>query len=120
MTDRFLQWLIQLIAAGDVHAFYVTPEWRGLSADVLQEDRHECQLCKARGKFRSAVMVHHVNHVKRRPELALSWYYIDQDGQKKRNLISVCRQCHETVCHPERLAKKRRKPLTFSNQERWD
>ena len=120
MTDRFLQWIIQLIASGDVHPFYVTPEWRGLSADVLREDRHECQLCKARGKYRRAKMVHHVNHVKRRPDLALSWFFIDQDGQKKRNLISVCKNCHETVCHPERLARKRRKPLSFSNEERWD
>jgi len=120
MTERFLQWLTQLIASGDVHPFYVTPEWRGLSRDVLREDKHECQLCKARGKYRPAELVHHVNHVKRRPDLALSRYFTDQDGQKKRNLISVCKQCHETVCHPERLARKRRKQLTYTNEERWD
>lgn len=120
MTRQFFLWLVDLIATGDVHPFYVTPEWRSLSGDVLDEDRHECQLCKARGKFRPAVMVHHVNHVKRRPDLALDMYYIDGDGKKQRNLISVCKQCHETVCHPERLMKKQRKAQGFVNQERWD
>ena len=71
MTRQFFRWLVNLIATGDVHPFYVTPEWRRLSADVLREDRHECQICKARGRFQPAAMVHHVNHVKRRPDLAL-------------------------------------------------
>lgn len=63
-------------------------------------------------------MVHHVNHVKRRPELALDMFYLDSDGQRKRNLISVCRWCHENVCHPERL-RKETKPR-FTTEERWD
>lgn len=120
MTQRFLDWLVALIAAGDIHPFYVTPEWRALSTDVLRLDRHECQLHKARGKFARAVMVHHVNHVKRRPELALDMYYTDADGKRKRNLISVCKTCHENVCHPERLARKRKKQPVFVTEERWD
>lgn len=120
MTEQFLRWLRGLIAAGDVHPFYVTPEWRALSGEVLRDDRHECQICKARGKYAVAVMVHHVCHVKRHPELALDRFYLDENGQRKRNLISVCRTCHETVCHPERLRKAARKPLGFTNQERWD
>lgn len=118
MTARFLEWLKGLILSGDIHPFYVTPEWRGLSADVLREDRHECQLCKARGRYRRAVLVHHVNHVKRRPELALDMYYLDSDGERKRNLISVCKWCHEDVCHPERLRKV--KAPSFETEERWD
>lgn len=120
MTKQFFIWLVYLIDSGDVHPFYVTPEWRRLSTDVLREDRHECQICKAKGRFRPAVMVHHVNHVKRRPDLALDMYYIDSDGNTQRNLISVCKTCHETVCHPERLVKKQRKAQGFDNQERWD
>ena len=120
MTQRFLDWLVALIATGDTHPFYVTPEWRALSADVLRLDRHECQLHKARGKFARAVMVHHVNHVKRRPELALDMYYTDADGNRKRNLISVCKACHENVCHPERLARKCKKQPVFVTEERWD
>lgn len=118
MTSIFLEWLKSLIAAGDTHPFYVTPEWRRLSADVLKTDRYECQLCKANKRYRRAEMVHHVNHVKRRPELALDMFYLDSDGQRKRNLISVCRWCHENVCHPERL-RKETKPR-FTTEERWD
>lgn len=118
MTNSFLQWLIGLIQSGEIHPFYVTGEWRGLSAQVLKEDRYECQLCRARGRYRKADLVHHVNHVKRRPDLALDMYYLDGDGKRKRNLISVCRQCHENVCHPERLCKE--KAPSFETEERWD
>ena len=118
MTARFLAWLRALIAAGDVHPFYVTAEWRALSAEILKQDRHECQICKAKGRYRRADLVHHVNHVKRRPELALDIYYTDADGERKRNLISVCKCCHENVCHPERM----RRPAAprFTTEERWD
>lgn len=118
MTESFLSWLQSLIAAGDTHPFYVSGPWRALSADVLRTDRHECQLCKARGRYRRAVMVHHVNHVIRRPDLALDMYYVDSDGARKRNLLSVCRWCHENVCHPERLRKM--KVPQFMTEERWD
>lgn len=119
MTARFLKWLQGLIASGNTHPFYVSGEWRSLSAYVLEKiDKNECQICKARKKYRKAIMVHHVNHVKRRPDLALDIWYIDADGNKRRNLISVCRQCHETVCHPERMHKK--KAEKFQTEERWD
>lgn len=118
MTSKFLSWLRALIAAGDVHPFYVTAEWRSLSSDVLKLDRHECQVCKARGRYHRAELVHHVNQVKLRPDLALDIYFTDANGERKRNLISVCRGCHETVCHPERM----RKPSAphFTTEERWD
>ena len=118
MTERFLIWLKSLIAAGYTHPFYVTGEWRALSADVLRIDRYECQLCKAKGRYRKAEMVHHVNYVKLRPELALDMFYTDSEGERRRNLISVCRWCHENVCHPERL--RRSKVPSFATEERWD
>ena len=117
MTQQFLSWLQSLIAGGDVHPFYVSVEWRHLAAEVLQLDRHECQICKGRGRYSRAVMVHHVNHVRRRPDLALDMFY-RLDGEEKRNLISVCKWCHENVCHPERL--RRPKVSTFETEERWD
>lgn len=120
MTQKFLTWLRGLIAAGDVHPFYVTPEWRSLSADVIQDDRQECQICRKNGKFAGAVLVHHVMHVKRHPELALSRFYADADGVRRRNLISVCRACHETVCHPERMRRDAANRPTPVTEERWD
>ena len=118
MKPDFLKKLLSWIASGNVHKFYVSPEWRAKSAEVLKIDRHECQLCKRKGRYRRADLVHHVNHVKRRPDLALDIYF-GEDGQRKRNLISVCKECHETECHPERLRKPPEKPK-YSNQERWD
>ena len=118
MTQRFLNWLRKQIASGNVHRFYLTGEWKEKSADVLRLDRNECQIHKERGRFRRAELVHHEKHVKRFPELALDIYYMDTDGKRKRNLRSVCKECHENVCHPERL-KKQSKPC-FMTEERWD
>lgn len=96
--------------------FYESKEWRRLRKEVLQEDKHECQIHKANGQYARANHVHHVNHLDRHPELALEKYYIDENGKRQRNLISVCKDCHETVCHPERLRWNKKEPLT---EERW-
>lgn len=118
MNQRFLQKLQEWIASGNVHRFYLTGEWKEKSKEVLDIDRNECQIHKERGRFRRAELVHHEKHVKKFPELALDIYYTDSDGQRKRNLRSVCKECHEYVCHPERL-KKKSKPR-FTTEERWD
>jgi len=66
------------------------------------------------------VIVHHVKHLKEFPELALSNYYTDRDGSRHRQLISVCRACHELVCHPDRRNLSREKNQNhFHNRERW-
>lgn len=117
MTDQFFKRLVEWIASGNVHRFYVTKEWRRVSAKVLDRDKHECQICKSKGRYAKADLVHHINHVKNRPDLALSEEYKDYDGTVKRNLISVCKNCHENECHPERL-RKYKKQIEFD--ERWD
>ena len=109
--------LRQLISEGREHEFYLWPEWRGepdgLRAQVLRIDRYECQVCKRRGRYRKAVIVHHVKHLKNRPDLALSIY----DGEE-RQLESVCKTCHEEY-HPESQRQKLtpKPPVT---EERWD
>ncbi len=118
MTDQFLKRLLEWIAANDVHRFYDTTEWRRLTRKVSAKDNNECQLCKARGRYRRADLVHHINHVKDRPDLALSEYYKDADGKRQRNLISVCKECHETVCHPDRMKRPAKNYQYFP--ERWD
>lgn len=119
MKLQFQDWLMSLIAKGDVHPFYVCTEWLHIRVQVLKMDHWECQLCKARGRYRQAEIVHHINHLKRRPDLALAIWYKTPDGKLERNLISVCKDCHETECHPERLnhSKTFQNPLTV---ERWD
>ena len=75
--------------------FYVSPEWRRLRKQVLASDRGECLDCRRRGYYNKANTVHHVMHLDKHPELALSVEYVDSDGQTQRNLVSLCHECHE-------------------------
>lgn len=110
--------IAELIGRGDEHMFYVSGAWQRKRREVLQADRWECQIHKARGRYRRAELVHHVLHLRDRPELGLADYYTDEAGIEHRQLISVCRECHETVCHPERMGQKERGG--FAAEERWD
>lgn len=102
-----------LISAGESDKFYSWTVWEHRREEVLKLDRYECQLCKARGRYKKASIVHHVKHLKDRPDLALSIW----DG-KERQLLSVCKRCHEEE-HPEsqRQYRPAQAPLT---EERWD
>lgn len=113
-TRRLVQ-LQAMIAAGTSDGFYSWTEWEHTRAAVLDLDNHECQLCKARGRYRNAALVHHVQHLKARPDLALSVFDLDT-GQ--RQLVSVCRACHEEQ-HPERMRKAAERPAPVT-EERWD
>ena len=95
--------------------FYWWPEWQRLRGDVLQLDRFECQHCKAKGRYSRATIVHHVKHLRDRPDLALSIW--DPDSGE-RQLVSLCNRGHEEE-HPEALRKfeAKKEPLTA---ERWD
>lgn len=97
----------------DVHRFYTWEKWKLVRKEVLKLDKYECQLCKSRGKYTKANTVHHINHLKIRPDMALEIYYMI-GGKKKRNLISLCHQCHDEV-HGFRVPENK-KPLT---EERW-
>lgn len=82
---------------------------------ILRMDLGECQLCKARGRYRKAALVHHVQHLKDRPDLALSAFDPDTG---RRQLVSLCRSCHEEQ-HPERMRRTAPKPEPLT-EERWD
>ena len=117
MTKKQLEVLQNLIDTGEEQKFYSWKSWERLSAQVKSRlDNSECQKCKARGKYVPAALVHHVKHLRDRPDLALSIYDPDTG---ERQLISLCRACHELE-HPERMRQARgpsAKPLTV---ERWD
>lgn len=111
-----LKQLVQLIALGKEDQFYGWPEWERIRGDVLTLDRNECQRCRDfRHKYRKAVLVHHVKHLKDRPDLALSVFDPDTG---ERQLVSLCRGCHEEV-HPERQWQKVFK-RDYVTKERWD
>ena len=87
----------QLVSDGDVHAFYVSREWKDKRIEILNRDHYECQRCKGnyvveskpikRIKIKRAKYVHHIIPMKDCFELAL-----DDD-----NLVSLCFECHEIV-----------------------
>nr|DAQ35640.1 MAG TPA: HNH endonuclease bacteriophage, HNH Endonuclease, DNA.52A [Caudoviricetes sp.] len=110
LSGETLQQLKELIASNNTHEFYVSPEWRHLRAEVLREQKNECQEHRKRGSYARANHVHHVNYLRNHPELALSKWYLDKLGILRRNLIAVCKDCHETVCHPERLRHAKLEP----------
>lgn len=114
ISQMRLQQLQALLETGQQHDFYLWADWKVLRAEVLRMDNGECQICREMYKrFRPAVIVHHVKHLRDRPDLALSVW----DGSE-RQLLSVCKQCHEAL-HPENL----RRPPPSAPQltlERWD
>ena len=111
--DEVGAWVQSLIDKNNIHAFYVSTYWLNLRTDVLDEYKHECQHCKAKGFYTKANHVHHVQYVKKHPRDALSKVYIFQ-GKVRQNLIPLCHNCHEIV-HGYRQ-KEKEKPLTI---ERW-
>lgn len=108
-----LEELRGMIRAGTERKFYDRAAWAGLRDEVLRLDNRECQLCRARGRYRRADLVHHVKRLRDRPDLALSIW----DGDE-RQLVSLCKRCHEEQ-HPESLRQttQSQEPLTL---ERWD
>lgn len=95
------------MADGWMKVFYASAAWLHKRDEILKHNNYECQKCKSRGKFHKAECVHHIKHLKARPDLAL----VDD------NLISLCYSCHD-IEHPEKL-KKNISKKKFVNEERW-
>ena len=119
MTDKDIE-KVKGFIKNDVHRFYTWKKWRKIRAEVLKLDHNECVVCKAKHKRypQRAYVVHHVHHLKDRPDLALEIW--DEEG--KRNLISVCSSCHEEL-HPEKLKEAhkfvKRESKAYHNEEKW-
>lgn len=101
-TSELVQWINKLIQHHNIKAFYNSSMWLDIRADVLDEQHHECQRCKAKGLYSKAVTVHHIKYLRKHPELA----------RTKSNLESICDECHFEEHH-----KHEAKPQL--NIERW-
>lgn len=117
-------WILQLIAKGQLELFYLSKEWKRFRLYILKSRPCRCQLCERKtpavvtplrkpwekksssNDRRPVAIVHHVNEVRKRPDLALSEY--DEYGEP--NTIIVCPGCHWDEHH------KRKIPVT---EERW-
>lgn len=113
MTQEQIDYVKKCIRE-DIHRFYVWGPWKKVRREVLQMDHGECQRCKAKKIYTKATTVHHVNYVKKHPDMALEIWY-EWHGVRKRNLVSLCHNCHEAV-HGYRKPEKK-ETLT---EERWD
>ena len=114
-----------LIQTNELWRFYKSPEWIALKTQILEENHYECRICKNSGVVtrydvdkdgnKSLLStVHHVQWLKKYPELALSRTYM-WNGKEYPNLIPVCKACHNK-CHKE---KAWHKPKSFWQPERW-
>ena len=121
-TDvRLEDWIRQLIKDDELWKFYKTDDWLELRDDVMRDAHNECQHCLLKGIYKHAEMVHHINEVRKRPDLALTREFIDPITNKKIiNLVALCNSCHELE-HPDRFGdyRKRHGIERFTNEERW-
>lgn len=115
MTPDKLARLTAMLATGRENVWYNSGDWAAVKSAVKKIDHYDCLICKAMGRRRAARIVHHVKHLRDRPDLALSIYDPDTGV---RQLISVCKDCHEML-HPEaqRQYRPHAAPVT---PERWD
>ena len=121
MTNAELAaWIRKLISEDKLYAFYKCHAWLALRSEVMHDDHYECQHCMKRGIYTRADMVHHVNEVRKRPDMALTKEYIDPiTKEKKRNLISLCNPCHEAEHDRFEGYRSKHGKERFTNEERW-
>ena len=91
------RWVLALIAADNVHGFYVSSEWKACRANILRPDssgrpRARCFDCERKSPAvpKTADTVHHVKPLRERPDLALS----EQDEEGNVQLVPLCDSCH--------------------------
>lgn len=103
-----ITYLNKLIEQGQLKRFYKLGVWKRKRKQILKRDNHECQRCKAEGRYGRATIVHHIKHLEDRPDLALD----------DNNLTSRCDACHNKD-HPEKLKKIEVIKRERITPERW-
>ena len=97
--------LLQAIQDGREDIFYNSRTWRKKRREIINSHNNECQICKEEGRVGRGEVVHHIKHLKDRPDL----------GMKDCNLTTVCKPCHNLL-HPEKNGMETKAPI---NEERW-
>ena len=114
MTKKELKlWIEDLVQENKLYKFYKSKEWLELKEAVLTDAHYECAKCRAKGRISKAVEVHHVQWVKKHPDLALSRTYTYK-GQTYQNLLPLCHSCHDE--EHDRFGHEKKEQF---NQERW-
>lgn len=85
----------------DSHKFYKSKAWQEKRDEIIERDHNECQHCKKKGKVFCGQMgileVHHIQHLKKRKDLAL----VDS------NLITLCSSCHNEEHEEKGFCRKK-------------
>lgn len=126
-SKELARWIRELIDKDELWRFYKSKDWIELKEQILEENHHECYICKKQGRITRYDIdkdgnktllstVHHIQFLRKYPELALSRTY-EWNGKTYPNLIPVCKSCHNKL-HPDKYYKSKRKK-EFRNEERW-
>ena len=114
------QYIQGLIDEDKIYKFYKCDEWLQLRQRVLEDNHNECEICRAKGIISKATLIHHVNYVRTHPKLALSYYYIDKQGQRKKNLLALDDTCHEKLhCRFTQGKDNANNKGKLFNDEKW-
>jgi 5-methylcytosine-specific restriction endonuclease McrA len=108
-----------MIIENDTRDFYNSRDWRKLSKKVIKDGNFECAECKKMGKVTPAVLTHHINELKNRPDLAYSVTYVDENGEIKPQLVPLCHDCHERIHKRGEYAEDSDKETHFWQEEKW-
>lgn len=111
--------ILEMVQKNDLRAFYNHWEWRKLSKQIIEENHNECWLCKQKGRVSRAVLTHHVNPLKNRPDLAYSRTYTDDKGRLQKQLIPLCWLCHERIHERGEFGSVVDTSNHYKNDERW-
>jgi 5-methylcytosine-specific restriction endonuclease McrA len=106
--DSVEAYINTLIRKDRVKEFYSSAAWLNLRQQVIKEAHFECQICKGKGEVvadigerdadgrkKRVLSVHHIQELRKRPDLALT----------KSNLICICDDCHFKIHHPSHRKK---------------
>lgn len=110
-------WIRELEASGELYKFYNSPEWKALAAVVMRDHHNECEDCADAGEYSPAQTVHHEYEVREHPELALTRYIEDGDGELREILHALCNRCHNK--RHGRFGGSVSSRKKFTNTERW-
>lgn len=113
--------VIKALKENKAYKIYKCAEFRHLKKRILEENNYECVMCKDNNMITRADTVHHIMEVKNHPELAFEEFYIDEDGNKQKNLIPLCFNCHNAIHkrYGYRPNQTKDKVEEFVNEERW-
>ena len=112
--QHLIKWITRLLEENKIIYFYHSAIWKRKRKEILDKHHNECYECRKQGKITTkhikgngqtkGIEIHHVYHIDKYPQYALSEYVIDEQGNKVMNLVPLC-VAHHLEAHPEKKAR---------------